>query len=128
MKKITCAIIFATGLSSCAAGPKIKSYKGPTGEIFSNIRCTRDTSDCFEKASEVCNQSKYRVINSYRNAGGLWADIFPGPVTWYTMDIVCDSSNGVIPTFPLRGPEVAMPKLEQTNCTKIGNSINCSSF
>lgn len=105
-------IIFSGILSlitGCAAGPSAKTYTGPTGETSSNIRCTVDTSSCFEKASEVCNGGTYQVTSSYRNAGGLFADYFPGPVTWYTMSIICGSTSGQMPTFPLRGSEPAMP-------------------
>ena len=115
----------------CSATPKVKSYIGPTGEKISTIRCTRDTSPCFEKASEVCNGGSYRVTDSYRNAGGLWADVFPGPVTWYTMSIICGSSDGLMPTFPIRGSEPAMPAMpsvQQTQCNKVGNTVNCTTY
>lgn len=60
-------------LAGCAAGPQVKSFTGPSGEKVSTVRCTKETSSCFEKASEVCNAESYRVIDSYRNAGGLVA-------------------------------------------------------
>ena len=119
-------------LAGCNAGPQVKSYTGPTGEKMSTVRCTRETSACFEKASEVCDGGSYRVTNSYRNAGGLWADVLPGPVTWYTMSIVCGPSDGVMPQFPLRGSEPAMPPMptpppvQQTHCTQFGNTVNCT--
>lgn len=118
-------------LTGCSAGPQVKSYTGPTGETVSTVRCTKETSSCFEKASEVCNAKSYRVIDSYRNAGGLVADVLPGPVTWFTMSIVCGPSDGLIPSFPLRGSEPAMPAMpstQQTTCRQVGNTLNCTTY
>ena len=58
----------------------------------------------------VCSSKPYKVVSSYRNSGGLLADFFPGPVTWYTMSIICGSLDGRMPKFPLRGSEPAMPE------------------
>tara|TARA_B110001469_G_scaffold113986_1_gene117655 strand:+ start:157 stop:534 length:378 start_codon:yes stop_codon:yes gene_type:complete len=105
----TVVLLCVIGLSGCA-GSQTKSYTGPTGELTSTIRCTIDPSGCFEKASNVCSSKPYKVVSSYRNSGGLIVDFFPGPVTWYTMSIICGSSNGHMPRFPLRGSEPAMPE------------------
>ena len=122
-------------LAGCAAGPKVESYIGPTGEKQSTIRCTKETSPCFQKASEVCNGGSYRVTNSYRNSGGMMADVLPGPVTWYTMSIVCGPPDGLMPEFELRGSEPAMPEMppppppvKQTQCTGYGNTVNCTTY
>lgn len=131
MKHIIVLIVVLVFLSGCNAGPQVKSYTGPTGEPASTIRCTKDTVPCFEKASEVCNGGSYRVTNSYRNAGGLFADALPGPVTWYTMHIVCGPSDGKMPNFPLRGQEPAMPEsppVHNTTCTEVGNTVNCTTY
>ena len=110
-------------LTGCLAGAKVKSYTGPTGELVSTIRCTQETGTCFEKASQQCN-GPYRVTDSYRNAGGLFADVIPGPVTWYTMSIICGKSDGVMPDFPLRGKEPAMPPMPQPSPS---STVNCQS-
>jgi hypothetical protein len=80
MKKSMMLFASMALLAGCNIGPQVKSYTGPTGEKVSTVRCTRETSPCFEKASEACNGKSYRVTNSYRNAGGLFADVLPGPV------------------------------------------------
>ena len=41
----------------------------------------------------------YAVVDSHSNAGGLLADILPGPVTWYTMVYQCGRA-GAFPQFP----------------------------
>ena len=118
-------------LAGCSTSPEIKSYTGPTGEKMSTIRCSRDTSKCFEKSSKACDGGSYRVASSYRNSGGLLADSLPGPVMWYTMNIICGPSDGVMPSFPLRGKEPSMPeapKVEKTTCTKTGNRVDCTSY
>lgn len=146
MKKLVMLSVSIVLLAGCNAGPQVKSYTGPSGEKESTVRCTRETSACFEKASEACGGGSYRVTNSYRNAGGLWADVLPGPVTWYTMSVICGPSDGLMPQFPLRGSEPAMPPMpqlpprgsepamqpmpsvQQTNCYKIGNTVNCTTY
>ncbi len=133
MNKIL-TLILSCLICGCTAGPQIKSYTGPTGEQMSTVRCTKETGPCFQKASESCENGTYKVVSSYRNAGGLLADALPGPVTWYTMNIVCGPSDGVMPTFPLRGSEPAMPDIpnppppQNTRCIKTGNTVNCTSY
>lgn len=71
------------------------------------------------------------MADSFRNSGGLLADAFPGPVMWYTMSVICGPSDGVMPEFPLRGSEPAMPtapKIERTQCTQYGNTVNCTTY
>ena len=118
-------------LTACAIEPQVQSYTGPTGENMSTVRCTKETSSCFEKASEVCNAETYRVVDSYRNSGGIFADLLPGPVTWYTLSIICGPSDGLMASFPLRGSEPAMPSMptsteETTICREVGNTIHCT--
>jgi len=137
MKKLLPLLAVSTiTLVGCNAGPQVKSFTGPTGETVSTVRCTRDTTPCFEKASEQCGGGTYRVTNSYRNAGGLFADILPGPVTWYTMSVVCGKPDGVMPTFPLRGEEPKMPPMPQQAPVQhqtivpqsiINKPVNCTS-
>lgn len=133
MQKLSLLMLIAPTvfISACAVGPQVKSYVGPTGETINTVRCTREPSSCFEKASETCNADSYRIINSYRNAGGTLADIVPGPVTWYTMDVVCGQSDGIMPQFPLRGAQPSMPNIpstQQTRCRQMGNKINCTTY
>lgn len=119
-------MMFLNGCS--AAGPQVRSYVGPTGETVNTVRCTREPTACFETASDTCSGGSYRVISSYRNAGGLYADVFPGPVTWYTMDIVCGPADGRLPEFPLRGEEPSMPDSSptyNTTCREVGGALKC---
>lgn len=131
-------------LTIAACGPTVSSYRGPTGELTTTVRCTTDPSKCYRKASSSCNGGTYRVMNSYRNSGGVLADIVPGPVTWYTMSVTCGRSDGVLPNFPLRGKEPSMPEYNPpviinnnkpkreielpttTTCREVGRYIRCN--
>ena len=141
-KLIVLLVLTLTGLSAC--GTTSSSFTGPSGERISTVRCTTDPTKCYQKASASCGGGSYSVVNSYRNAGGIFADLVPGPVTWYTMSLVCGRSDGVVPTFPLRGQEPAMPKIEvpptivqpapapsmqqstTTECRSVGTTIRCT--
>jgi hypothetical protein len=49
------------------------------------------------------------VVDSYSKAGGLVADILPGPVTWYYMSYQCGKSDGRMPSFAFRGQNYQRP-------------------
>src|SRR5262249_2062852 len=50
----------------------------------------------YEQATRDCGGGPYQILDSESHAGGLLADILPGPVTWYTMSYVCGPSDGKI--------------------------------
>lgn len=122
-----CAVL----LTACAASGPTK-FVGPDGTEHHKVRCTGDTSQCFVQASEVC-AGAYSVTDSYSNAGGVFADVIPGPVTWYTMMFQCGPSNGRMPSFALRGqqyspPPVVVTQPTTTDCTTFGNSVTCRTY
>lgn len=140
---VLCAAAFA--LVGC--GSSTKTFVGPDGQELSTVRCTSSTGQCFAKAQQVCKGKPYSVIDSYSNAGGLAADVIPGPVTWYTMTVQCGASDGKIPQFPFRGgtfgesmsavtaATTAQAKQQSTyrrpvNCTstRIGNTVNTNCY
>ena len=90
----TVVLLCVIGLSGCAG--HTKSYIGPTGELTSTINCIMDPSGCFEEAANVCSNKPYKVVSSYRKSD---------PLPVYSMSIICGSSDGHMPEFPLRGPE-----------------------
>lgn len=120
-------------LVGCAS---VSETRAPDGSVMKNVKCSSNSAKCFKDASESCENTNgsYRVVASHSNAGGIFADIFPGPVTWYNMTYICGPSDGAMPTFPLIGSVPAMPvmpqssKPERTNCYMIGNSMNCTSY
>lgn len=137
-------IIFACAafilvLSGCAT-TSVSEYKTPDGTAVKTVKCTTDTAKCFAQASKSCSDGgTYRVISSESHAGGILADLFPGPVTWYSMTYACGSSDGKMPEFKFTGdhytppptsaaPVVIQSKPTTTNCTSLGSSVTCNSY
>lgn len=115
----------------------VKQYKAPDGTAIKAVKCTTDSAKCFALASQSCpNGGTYRVISSDSHAGGLLADLFPGPVTWYSMTYSCGPSDGRMPDFSFAGqqyvpppaPIVVKQKPTTTTCNPIGNSVTCRSY
>ena len=113
---------------------------GPSGKELHTTKCNQSAQSCMEAAAKTC-KGPYQVIDSYSKAGGLVADVIPGPVTWYYMSYQCGPTDGNLPTFPFRGPDhvqpqVFVPQPQQTqvrrvgttNCTRMGDYINCTSY
>ena len=99
MKKfLTLAAVLA--LAGCGNDYE-DTFDGPTGDKVHFVKCSQSSGKCFKKAAAVC-RGKYAAISSSSNAGGLVADIVPGPVMWYRMNYVCGRS-GPMPQFPLKG-------------------------
>ena len=103
LKCIFCAML-AIFLGGCMAGQSSTSYIGPSGKTVHQTKCKVDTSGCFQNASNTCGGA-YNVLSSESHAGGMLADLLPGPVTWFGMSYECGPSSGNQPTFPFRGPQ-----------------------
>ena len=105
MKRLTTTLCLtiAVLLSGCIT-PSTENYIGPSGQSTHETKCNVSKSKCFQAASNQCN-GPYEVVSSDSHAGGLFADWFPGPVTWYTMSYQCGQSPGRQPRFNREGPE-----------------------
>lgn len=126
-------------LAGCAT-TSVKEYQAPDGTSIKTVKCTSDSSKCFELASQSCSSGgSYRVISSESHAGGLVADILPGPVTWYSMTYACGPSDGKMPDFKFTGerytppppsaaPVIIKQRPTTTHCTTFGNTVNCNSY
>lgn len=120
------------GLSACVE-PQQTSIVGPSGQNMLVAKCSQSPNACYQKASDTCSGS-YQVLDSYSKAGGLLADVLPGPVTWYYMTYQCGQTDGQTPTFPFRGQQYTPPPVIQapapttTTCNRFGNSVTCNSF
>ena len=132
-------LLSITLLSACAT-PTVKEFQAPDGTAVKTVKCTSDSTKCFALASQSCpNGGTYRVLSSESHAGGLLADVLPGPVTWYGMTFACGPSDGKMPDFKFVGqqytpppPQLAPIVIKQqpttTNCTKLGNTVNCNTY
>lgn len=103
--------------------------RDPSGKPFKRVKCSHSTDNCFREATRECGGS-YNVIDSESHAGGLIADLFPGPVTWYGMTYRCGRSDGRMPSFAFRGPQWRMPDMGPTftNCQNYGGFISCQHY
>ena len=106
-----------------------ETYAGPSGNSVSSVKCKGSPKECFVQANNICN-GPYSVVYSESHLGGVFADLIPGPVTWYSMTFECGKSNGVQPTFSRTGgewnPNVSQPTRLETTCRQIGHIMQCS--
>lgn len=120
MKRLAALVIAAACLLPATAFAE--TIIGPSGKPLNIAKCNRDSMKCLSEAGRKCG-GPYQVIDSESHAGGLFADILPGPVTWYSMVYRCGRSDGRMPRFPHRGPDYQPP--HGASCTVIGHSVFC---
>lgn len=141
MIRIIAAVGLSASLSACQTA-STDSFTGPTGAQVQSTKCSQSPQACFKTASATC-KGPYQVIDSHSNAGGLVADLIPGPVTWYSMTYQCGRSDGAFPKFPFRGSTYSAPSITSpqspspdstyspprtTNCYQNGNFTNCTTY
>lgn len=136
IRGLAVGLIGLYALASCVE-PTTSPVTGPSGAVVNTAKCSSSSEGCFKAAAKTCNGS-YQVLDSYSKAGGLVADLMPGPVTWYYMSYQCGKSDGRMPTFDFRGqsyqpPPVIVspaytPRTSTTNCRRFGNSVSCTSY
>lgn len=111
---------------------KVEQFAAPSGIVVNHVKCTGKSSRCMNTAAQFCNGS-YQVLASESHAGGLLADVLPGPVRWYSMIFLCGKSDGTLPTFAFQGPQFQMPQIViprtiNTTCTRSYNTVNCRTY
>lgn len=132
------AVAFVTFVQPISASAD--SFIGPSGKTVQQVKCGHSPKGCYEEAHSTC-QGPYQIIDSESHAGGLVADLLPGPVTWYSFTYVCGRSDGRLASFPFRGsphrmianpfpaPVPAQMPRPAVNCTsnRVGTSVytNC---
>ena len=132
------ALLLTLFISGCAT-TTVSEFKAPDGSSVKSVKCTSDPAKCFLIAAESCKEEKtYKVLSSESHAGGILADILPGPVTWYAMNYSCGPSDGRMPDFKFTGQQytpppvsnqiIMKPRPSTTNCTRVGNNLNCNSY
>ena len=141
-KKLIALLSLLLPLSACVqptetvtTGPTGKKTvtTGPTGKKMITAKCSQSPSGCYASASNTCSGS-YQVLDSYSKAGGLVADVIPGPVTWYYMTYQCGPSNGRLPTFGFKGQQytppavVTLSKPTTTTCSLLWQTVTCNSY
>jgi hypothetical protein len=120
--RVTTMVATAIVLSGCVAA-STERFVAPDGAQALTTKCSQAPTACLQEATATC-RGTYRVLDSYSKAGGLAADVLPGPVTWYYMTYSCGQADGAFPQFPLRGP-APRPISTGVTCTRFGNSMTC---
>ncbi len=117
-------------LGGCASAPA--EFQAPDGTKLKMVKCSSDKQECFVAASQSCAAGgTYRVISSESHAGGLLADVMPGPVTWYGMTYACGPSDGKMPDFKFQGQQYVAPQPSAqqapttTTCNSFGSTVTC---
>jgi hypothetical protein len=100
------------------------SFIGPSGKPVYKTSCKSSTADCYQEASRYC-RGAYQIVSSESHAGGLFADLIPGPVTWYSMSYACGPSDGRLASFPFRGRQYQAPRPAYVNCDAYTNNVQC---
>lgn len=132
MKHIALIAALMMAAPSLAQAQQINAITTPSGVTVSQVKCRNNSAKCMKAAGKHCKGS-YQVIDSDSHAGGLVADIMPGPFTWYQLTFLCGKSDGRMPTFAFRGPDVVnpailIPQTTRVRCDQFGSSVNCYSY
>ena len=129
--KALLAVLALVLLASCAT-TSVSQFQAPDGTAVKNVKCNSDATKCFAAATQSCSgEGTYRVIGSASRAGGLAADLIPGPVTWFYMTYICGPSDGRMPEFAFTGqqyvppPSPIMVQPTTTTCATIGSNTTC---
>jgi hypothetical protein len=93
-------IVTCVSLSGCLTSSD--TFTAPSGATASTAKCSYSPNGCYQEATQTCH-GPYQVLSSESHAGGVAADLLPGPVTWYVMTYQCGRSDGTLPTFAFRG-------------------------
>lgn len=136
MRKILLSVAAVAALTSCVSSAD-EDVPTPAGQVVHQAKCNGSPNGCMKTAAKTCHGT-YQVVDSSSNAGGLIADILPGPITWYRMSYQCGKSDGRMPTFAFRGQQYtpapvvinqSTPSpLRTTNCNRYGNNVTCTSY
>lgn len=132
--------VAALTLFGCSEPPT--PVHGPSGAVIGTAKCSQSSASCLEQASRACGGGTYQVLGSESHAGGLLADVIPGPVTWFTMAYQCGPTDGRPPDFPFGGPTMAdvmaempppapSPHIDspiRTSCNSMGGYTNCTTY
>src|SRR5258708_8228624 len=77
--------VAAALFSGCCSAQTIVGPSGQPLKPSHRAKCSQSPAGCYEQATRDCRGGSYQILDSESHAGGLLADILPGPVTWYTM-------------------------------------------
>jgi hypothetical protein len=117
-----CFVAVALFSGCCSA----QTIVGPDGKPLKpayRAKCSQSPTGCYAQATKDCGGRSYQIVDSESHAGGLIADILPGPVTWFAMNYTCGPSDGRLAEFPFKGPRYKPPSIQ--TCSQFGNTVSC---
>lgn len=129
------ASLLGLSLLGACATTNVSQYQAPDGTAIKTVKCSSDPAKCFAAATQSCaGDGRYRVISSASRAGGLAADLIPGPVTWFYMTYACGPSDGKMPEFAFTGQQYVPPPApvivktapSTTTCSTLGSTVSCN--
>jgi hypothetical protein len=121
-------LVVAMTVAGCVAQNSEISFVGPSGQQIHSAKCSQAPESCYAQAAKTC-EGPYQVMDSESHAGGLLADILPGPVTWYGLTYSCGKSDGRLASFNFKGQQyVASEGPSVTNCQSFGNTVSCQHY
>src|SRR6516165_1481859 len=115
--------VAAVLFSGCGSTRTIVGPSGKPLQPTNRAKCSQSSTGCYEQATRDCRGGPYQILDSESQAGGLLADILPGPVAWYTMSYACGPSDGRLAAFPFRGPRYKPPSI--ITCSRFGDTVSC---
>lgn len=121
--KVVIGMVIISLFTGCASTSE-SSFSAPDGSTYKTVKCSQNSFECLQKSSASCPSGKYKVVSSESHAGGVFADIFPGPVTWYSMTYTCGISGTEMPTFPFTGQKYTPPVQHNVNVHHSGSVYN----
>lgn len=127
---IAAAVIVVSTAVQAGSAFALETITGPSGKLMHISKCSQSPTGCYQEASKACS-GPYQVLDSYSKAGGLFADLMPGPVTWYYMTYQCGATNGQVASFPMRGQQYNPPQPQapaNVSCNQIGQFVNCRTY
>jgi S1-C subfamily serine protease len=85
-------------------------------------KCNASVTNCYQQAHERCNGS-YDVVDKESHPGGIFADILPGPIPWYTIAFTCRAQ----PQAQISAPPAPRPEPPKKKAGWTGSGFLISS-
>jgi clan AA aspartic protease (TIGR02281 family) len=100
-----CFLAVSLFFGCCSA----QTIVAPSGKPLYRAKCSQSLTGCYQQATRDCAGGSYQIVERESHAGGLLADILPGPVTWYTMSYTCGPSASAEGPASTRGASISIP-------------------
>ena len=113
-------------LAGCSSTEVVKT--NAYGDDAYKVKCKNTPEACLEEAYTKCNGGTFTTLYSDSHAGGILADLMPGPTTWFALTFKC-GGEGTMPNFPWTGTTIeeaiqTMKTLEGLENSTNGNIYN----